>query len=57
MARKYPSADEPPFYLGVSLLIASRPAEAVAPLRRAAAGHDAAIAAQARRYLALATVR
>ena len=57
LARKYPDADEPPFYLGVSLLIASRPADAVAPLRRAANGRDAAIAAQARRYLALATAR
>lgn len=57
LARKYPDADEPPFYLGVSLLIASRPAEAVAPLRRAANGRDAAIAAQARRYLVLATAR
>jgi TolA-binding protein len=57
LARKYPDADEAPFYLGVSLLIASRPADAVAPLRRAANGRDAAIAAQARRYLALATTR
>lgn len=57
LARKYPDADEPPFYLGVSLLIASRRADAVAPLRRAANGRDAAIAAQARRYLALATAR
>ena len=57
LARKYPDADEPPFYLGVSLLIASRPADAVAPLRRAAHGRDAAIAAQARRYLVLATAR
>jgi hypothetical protein len=57
LARKYPDADEPPFYLGVSLLIVSRPADAVAPLRRAANGRDAAIAAQARRYLTLATTR
>jgi hypothetical protein len=57
LARKFPDADEPPFYLGVSLLIASRPADAVAPLRRAANGRDAAIAAQARRYLVLATAR
>jgi len=57
LARKYPDADEPPFYLGVSLLLASRPADAAAPLRRAANGRDAAIAAQARRYLALATAR
>jgi hypothetical protein len=57
LARKYPGADEPPFYLGVSLLMASRRADAVAPLRRAANGRDAAIAAQARRYLALATAR
>jgi hypothetical protein len=57
LARKYPDADEPPFYLGVSLLIASRPADAVVPLRRAAKGRDAAIAAQARRYLELATAR
>jgi hypothetical protein len=57
LARKYPDADEPPFYLGVSLLMASRRTDAVAPLRRAAHGRDAAIAAQARRYVALATAR
>lgn len=57
LARKYPDADEPPFYLGVSLLMASRPADAVAPLKRAAKGRDAAIAAQARRYLELAAAR
>jgi Putative zinc-finger len=57
LARKYPDADEPPFYLGVSLLLASRRGDAVAPLRRAAHGRDQAIAEQARRYLVLATGR
>ena len=54
LVRKYPAADEPPFYLGVSLLLAGRRAEAVAPLQRAARGRDEAIAAQARKYLAAA---
>lgn len=54
LARKYPDADEPPFYLGVSLLLAGRRADAVAPLQRASRGRDDAIAAQARKYLAAA---
>ena len=57
LARKYPDADEPPFYLGVSLLLASRRGDAVAPLQRAAKAKDPAIAEQAARYLSLATAR
>lgn len=57
LARKYPEADEPPFYLGVSLLLSARRADAIPPLQRAAKGRDQAIAEQARRYLAIATAK
>lgn len=57
LARQYPDADEPPFYLGVSLLMAGRRADAIAPLQRAARGRDEAIAAQARKYLTVAQAK
>lgn len=51
LARKYPDADEPPLYLGISLLMLNRADEARPHLERAARARDAAIVTQARKYL------
>jgi hypothetical protein len=57
LAGRYPRSFEAAFYLGVSLLMLERPAEATAPLERARALGDARQREEASRYLSLAMVR
>jgi tetratricopeptide (TPR) repeat protein len=57
LADKYPRADRPHLYLGVSLLLLERPADAVAPLTVATASTFPAVATDAWWYLAVAHAR
>lgn len=57
VAGRHPESFEASFYLGVSLLLSGRPAEAIAPLERARAAGGAAQKPEAAWYLAVAHAR
>lgn len=57
VSQRYPRSFEAAFYLGVSLLLLERPAEAAAPLERARALGDGPQKKEASWYLALAHLR